>query len=262
MSIFDGLDNSKDPTKRDYCSFCIFGDLGKGKSTFLSQLANTYLRINSNQKVQRKVLICDPSESAAFDKYPRITLTELKYGVIDPQKQVARRWEGGGIRVLRGVRWNDPAWFDVLGKYFRNGMVILDESRDYLYEPKLGAEKSYFFTSHRNHCVDVVVVSHNFMDLSLMLRKSFRMYIVFRTGDDIDGVKWFHPRNLPDELYSIWRRLQVMRAPSAKMTPFYIFDRELKRSQLCADVQRLELLVDDPEKPGQMKLVPYQSFKT
>ena len=57
QSIYDGLDNSKDPTQRDYCSRCVFGDLGRGKSTFIRQQAKFYIERTLAKKVPRKVLI-------------------------------------------------------------------------------------------------------------------------------------------------------------------------------------------------------------
>lgn len=260
--IFDGLDNARDPTQRDYCSFCVFGDLGRGKSTFLAAWAKKYAERTKDKKVPRKVLICDPSRASAFNEFPPVTLTELKYGVINPQSGKVQRWNNGGVRVLRDVRWNDPAWFQVITRYFQNGLVILDESRNYIpQKSEMPPEQKEFFTIHRNNCVDVMVVSHDFMNMNLWLRKAFRVYIVFRTGDRPDSERWFEQRSLPEELFPIWQRLQIMRSPSAKMSPFYIFDRDLKRSQLCADLGRLELLQPDPANPGQMKLVPYSQIR-
>lgn len=261
-AIFQGLNNEKDPSQRDYCSFCVFGDLGRGKSTFLAQWAKQYAGLNASKKVPRKVLICDPSRASAFNEFPPVTLTELKYGVINPQTQRVQRWDNGGIRVLRDVRWTDPAWFKIISNYFQNGLVILDESRNYIpQKSEMPPEQKEFFTIHRNNCLDVMVVSHDFMNMNLWLRKAFRVYIVFRTGDKPQNEQWFEQRNLPEQLYPIWKTLQNLRSPSARMSPFVYFDRETGRSRLYADLERLEVMVPDPQNPMQTILVPYHSLK-
>lgn len=259
-SIYDGLDNSKDPTQRDYCSMCVFGDLGKGKSTFIRQQARFYIERTRNKAVPRKVLICDPSHASAFDEFPLITLTELKYGVINPQSRRAQRWERG-IRVLRHVKWKDPSWFAVLSRYFRNGLVILDESRNYIPQKSaMPEEQIEFFTIHRNNCVDVMVVSHDFMSMNLLLRKAFRIYIVFRTGDKPNHEQWFTTRTLPEELFGIWTTLQKLRSPAARMSPFVLFDRETGRTKLYADLDKLEILIPDSDNPLIQKSIPYREY--
>ncbi len=260
QSIYDGLDNSKDPKQRDYCSMCVFGDLGKGKSTFIRQQARFYIERTKDKKVPRKVLICDPSRSTAFDEFPQITLTELKYGVINPQTRKAQRWDRG-IRVLRNVKWKDPSWFQILSIWFRNGLVILDESRNYIpQKSEMPEEQIEFFTIHRNNCIDVMVVSHDFMSMNLLLRKAFRIYIVFRTGDKPNHEQWFTVRTLPEELYGIWSVLQRLRSPAARMSPFVLYDRETGRTKLYADLEKLEILVPDPENPSLQQSIPYRKF--
>lgn len=261
QNIYDGLDNWKDPNQRDYCSMCVFGDLGRGKSTFIRQQARFYIDKTRDKKVPRKVLICDPSKASAFDEFPRITLTQLKYGVINPQTRKTHRWESG-IMVLRDVKWNDPSWFRVLTDYFQNGLVILDESRNYIpQKSEMPEEQVEFFTIHRNNCVDVMVVSHDFMSLNLLLRKAFRIYIVFRTGDKPNNEQWFTARTLPEELYPIWQQLQRLRSPSAKMSPFIVYDRETGHKRLYADFDKLEILVPDPKNPTQLTTMPYKALK-
>ena len=259
-SIYDGLDNYKDPSQRDYCSMCVFGDLGKGKSTFIRQQAKFYIDRTKGKKVFRRVLICDPSRASAFNEFPQITLTELKYGAINPKTRKAQTWDRG-IRVLRNVKWSDPSWFKILTKYFQNGLVILDESRNYIPQKSaMPEEQVEFFTIHRNNCVDVMVVSHDFMSMNLALRKAFRIYIVFRTGDKPNHEAWFTARTLPEDLYPIWQTLQKLRSPSAKMSPFVLYDRETGQKKLYADLDKLEILIPDPANPGLYKTIPYLKF--
>jgi|GEM_PF-2896145 len=260
-SIFAGLDNAKDPTQRDFCSICVFGDLGTGKSTFLSQFAKQYVEKNASKKVPRRVLIADPSKAKGFDVYPTITLSEIMYGFHDIKTGKVRRWTNG-IMVLRDVAWNKPDWFKVLTDHFQNGLVILDESRNYIPTDKsMSSAQKEFFTIHRNACVDVMVVSHDFMSLHLDLRKAFRVYVVFRTGDKPNNEAWFTTRSLPEDLYKAWRVVSRFRSPSAKMSPFVVFDKTLLRWRLYADTDRLEVIVPDPDNPGKSKIVPYHQLK-
>lgn len=225
QGIYDGLDNRKDPNQRDYASMCVFGDLGRGKSTFLSQYAKLYIQKTEGKKVPRRVLIIDPSKAAGFRGYPGVTLAELKYGVINPKTKAGHVWETG-IKVLRDENWSKPEWIGTINKYFRNGLVILDESRQYIPEQgKLPDEYKEFFTVHRNNCVDVMLVSHDYMNLHLWLRKAFRVYIVFQTGDRPTHEGWMTQRSLPEPLYEISLLLQKLWAPASKMSPFVYYDK-------------------------------------
>lgn len=259
VNIFEGLDNSKDASQRDYCSMCVFGDLGRGKSTFLIQLAKMYQEQTKGKKIPRRILICDPSNAAAFNHFPRITLTQLKYGVINPKTSKATYWDNGGVMVLRDVKWNNPEWFEVITKYFRNGLLILDESRNYIPQSsEMAPELKELFTIHRNNCLDVVVVSHDFMNMNLWLRKAFRYYIVFRTGDKPNNEAWFTTRTLPEELWPIWKTLQNLRSPSAKISPFIVYDKETGRKRLYADESRLEVVI---HKDGVQHQIPYAEYQ-
>ncbi|HNL39847.1 MAG TPA: hypothetical protein PKH43_11950, partial [Saprospiraceae bacterium] len=122
-------------------------------------------------------------------------------------------------------------------------------------------EQIEFFTIHRNNCIDVMVVSHDFMSMNLLLRKAFRIYIVFRTGDKPNHEAWFTTRTLPEELYAIWSTLQRLRSPAAKMSPFVLYDRETGRTKLYADLDKLEILVPDPENSTLYQSIPYRKFK-
>ena len=263
--IFDGLDNWKDPNRRDYASMCVFGDLGKGKSTFLRQIANMYVDKTQTMKVPRKVLICDPSRAVGFRQFPQITLAELKLGVVSGQK--VHRWaeDGTGIRVLRNVNWKSPEFWQILSDNFINGFVILDESRNYIpKKAELGPEQMEFFTIHRNNAVDVMVVSHDFMNMNLDLRKAFRYYFVFRTGDRPDGEQWFTQRTLPEALYPIWLMLQQFRVPDAKMQPMVVYDKETGRQRFYLhpdSISSAQVFWPDPKNPGKKVLVPLASVK-
>lgn len=234
-NIFEGINNYKDPRKRDYASTCVFGNLGRGKSSFLSQLAVWYNNEMQKKDVPRKVLIIDPSKASGFQKFPGITLAELELGLIDAKTGKTHKWglTGRGIRVLRDVKWKKTEWFRVLCDNFVNGMVILDESR--LYAPQNGDlddDVMEFFTVHRNRAVDVVLVSHDFMSLNLKLRKAFRYYVVFKTGDRPRNEAWFTERSLPEELFKAWKILQRLQAPSAIINPFVFYDLETGKWQL------------------------------
>ena len=259
-AIFDGLDNSKDGSQRDYCSMCVFGDLGKGKSTFLIQLSKLYQERTKGKKVPRRILIADPSNAAAFNHFPRITLTQLKYGVINPKSSRATYWDNGGIMVLRDVVWTNPKWIETVRKHFQNGLLILDESRVYIpASSEMAPEWKELFTVHRNNCMDVIVVSHDFMNMNLWLRKAFRYYIVFRTGDKPNNEAWFTTRTLPEALWPIWKTLQRLRSPTAKMSPFVVFDKDLEKSRAYFEEARLEVSVIN-ERTGRTEQIPYREY--
>lgn len=260
-SIYDGLDNFKDPSKRDYCSSVVFGDLGKGKSTFLSQMAKMYIGKTQGKEVPRKVLICDPSSARGFDQFPQVTLEQIKYGVMSGGKRT-QPWKSG-IMVLRDVRWTNPEWFEVLNSYFKNGFVILDESRNYIPQGgELHEEQTEFFTKHRNNSVDVMLVSHNYMSLNLNLRKQFRYYYCFKTGDVPTDERWFETRSLPVQLWGITQLLKAFVCDAAKMQPMAVYDAHTGRKQwfIHPDSEKdLKVWVADGK--GGKVLVPYHKIK-
>jgi hypothetical protein len=222
MNIFKGFDNSKDPGTRDFCSFVVFGDLGKGKSSWLRQFALMYQAEMKSKKLPRKILICDPSNSRAFDDFPKTTLAAIERGV-DIVGAKVTKWNEG-IRVLRDVKWTEDYWFSILQENYKNGLLILDESRDFFKPSGLTPVQKRLFTIHRNAAIDLMCVSHNFMDLPLNIRKIFRIYIVFRTGDKPTGENWCTNRTLPEALYGMWKTLSRMIAPASKISPYYWHD--------------------------------------
>jgi hypothetical protein len=221
-SIYEGFDNNKDPNQRDYCSIVVFGDLGKGKSSWLSQFAKFYYN-RTLGKSPRRVLICDPSSSRAFgpEFFKPITLAEIIYGEVVDRKVV--KWNHG-VRVLRDIDWNDDLWFKILTDHFNNGLLILDESRDFFKPSGISPIQKRLFTVHRNNCIDILLVSHNFMDLPLNIRKQFRIYVCFKTGDKPTNKAWFTQRTLPEGLYEISILLSRIQAPASKISPYVWYD--------------------------------------
>jgi hypothetical protein len=224
--FFQGFDNDKDPTKRDYSRIVVFGEQGQGKSTFISQFVAKYMA-KTTKKVKRRVLILDPSNARAFDGYRQISYGELLYGEKRPGHSQTFFWNEG-VRVLRGMLdWRSQELYLTLADKFKNGLLVLDESRD-LFQSinNPGTAQNQLLTVHRNNCVDVMCISHNFMDLPRAVRKQFRYYVCFKTGDMVigDGRKWFEQRNLPADLYNAWLFLSRVKAPSSRMAPFMWFD--------------------------------------
>ena len=221
-SIYEGFDNNKDPNQRDYCSIVVFGDLGKGKSSWLSQFAKFYYN-RTLGKSPRRVLICDPSSSRAFgpEFFKPITLAEIIYGEVVDRKVV--KWNHG-VRVLRDIDWNDDLWFKILTDHFNNGLLILDESRDFFKPSGISPIQKRLFTVHRNNCIDILLVSHNFMDLPLNIRKQFRIYVCCKTVDKPTNKAWFTQRTLPEGLYEISILLSRIQAPASKISPYVWYD--------------------------------------
>lgn len=257
-NIYDGFDNEKDPSQRDYCSMVVFGDLGKGKSSWLSQFARFYFE-RTKSKSPRRVLICDPSSARAFgpEFFKPITLAEIIYGEIVNGRAV--RWKHG-IRVLRDVEWNEDEWFYILGEHFNNGLLILDESRDFFKPSGITPIQKRLFTVHRNNCIDILLVSHNFMDLPLNIRKQFRVYICFKTGDKPTNEAWFTQRTLPEALYEISFLLSRIQAPASKISPYVWYDALTGESKLYIHPDQYnKVLVVVQESPRMV--VPFDVFK-
>jgi hypothetical protein len=219
--IFKGFDNRKDASQRDFCSFVVFGDLGKGKSSFLRQFALQYHESMRKKGLKRRILIADPSNSRAFEQFPKISLAQVERGVDIVGTKVTKWVEG--IRILRDVAWHEDTWFEVLQQNFKNGLLILDETRDY-FKQNLTPTQKRLFTLHRNAAIDLMCVSHNFMDLPLSIRKQFRVYITFRTGDMPTDKRWFTVRTLPEALFNQWEMLSRIYAPSSVISPYYYYD--------------------------------------
>ena len=257
-SIYEGFDNNKDPNQRDYCSIVVFGDLGKGKSSWLSQFAKFYYN-RTLGKSPRRVLICDPSSSRAFgpEFFKPITLAEIIYGEVVEGRVM--KWRHG-VRVLRDIDWNDDLWFKILTDHFNNGLLILDESRDFFKPSGISPIQKRLFTVHRNNCIDILLVSHNFMDLPLNIRKQFRIYVCFKTGDKPTNEAWFTQRTLPEALFDISRLLNRIIAPASKISPYVWYDSMHDSSVFYLEpTQKRETFIVIQENPR--IVVPYAEFR-
>ena len=257
-SIYDGFDNAKDPTQRDYCSMVVFGDLGKGKSSWLSQFSRFYYE-RTKAKVPRKVLFCDPSNARAFgpEFFKPITLAEIIYGEVVGSRVL--KWTHG-IRVLRDIDWNGDEWFAILTAHYNNGLLILDESRDFFKPSGISPIQKRLFTVHRNNCLDILLVSHNYMDLPLNIRKQFRIYVCFKTGDRPTNEAWFTQRTLPESLYEISILLSRIQAPASKISPYVWYDAMTNESILYIDrdqyTQTHVIIQENPR-----VVVPFSQFR-
>lgn len=231
-SIYDGFDNRKDPNQRDYKTGALFGNLGTGKSSFVSQFVKMYQAKTAHLKTPRRVLILDPSEAGSYDQISEITLTELRFGVINPETGKRHAWRKG-VRVLRKANFvGSYDWADIICKHFRNGLLILDEARDYISNAGvLPPALKDLFTKHRNAGIDLLVVSHNYKDLHVWIRKQVAsgFMICLPTADNPDGPRWFEEMDYPRELYQIYLRQKqdALRRDIRIQVPYMLMDGKI-----------------------------------
>jgi Zonular occludens toxin (Zot) len=213
--LIDPSKNKKDPTKRNYQTIGVFGTTGVGKSTTLDAFIDWYRDGTKNKEVPRKILLIDPSNAIAFRNYEPITLGQIMYGVKDPATNKVRSWRSG-IRVLRGVQYSrNFEWVKVISDFFRNGLLILDESRTFVDNVgTLNPDLLDMITKHRNDCYDIMFISHSYIDLHKSIRKQLRFFFIFPMGsENINSPKDFEKMNLPSALWDIY---QLQRADRAK----------------------------------------------
>ena len=117
--------NYKNPDERDFITTSVIGDKAMGKSSFLSLFAKHYLDKNEAEGKDRRVLIHDPSEAYAFQKFEQISVEELIYGVKLPVTGKRHYWRKGIRRITDEE--DDELVLKTIKGHMRNGLVIFDE---------------------------------------------------------------------------------------------------------------------------------------
>lgn len=192
MSNISKKDNAKNPDQRDPIIILIVGAKRQGKSTVINDsIIEDYVKNNP----KAKVLIHDVSETHAFEHYPLIGVDDIKKGLMIDGKRT--KWEKG---VYRTTTKDSEQLIKNINSHFRNGLVVLDEARSWIPRGDTSVPKEIMelFTTHTNKNIDLVVVFHEWMDISTRLRGMANDYVIFRTGVEPTGVGWFSSRFFPE----------------------------------------------------------------
>ncbi len=190
MSSISKADNSKNPDERDPIIIAVVGAKRQGKSTVIDSFIKDYMKANASGKV----LIHDLSETRAFAEYAEIGVDDLKKGIlIDGHR---KKWDRG---VHRTITKDTDTLIKNINSHFRNGLVVLDEARSWIPrgDASVNMQIMELFTTHTNKNLDIIVVFHEWMDISTKLRGMINDWIIFRTGVEPTGEKWFASRFFP-----------------------------------------------------------------
>jgi hypothetical protein len=151
----------------------IVGTNGTGKSTFADKIINAY-------PAHKKRLIVDPDGSEKlFDKYPEIEQSDLKK---------LSQLEGKIYKVL----YTDSSLFEDIHNYFRNGLLVLDDSRNYTGSRDEDLLKIY--RRSRQFNIDILFICHGLSEIPPSLLTFTTKIIMFNTVDSWQRLK----RNIPN----------------------------------------------------------------
>ena len=243
----------------------IVANVGKGQCAFLSQYAKLYQDKTRGMKTPRKVLICDPSRSRSFDSFPKVTLEQIRHGIVGQGRKQTQPWRSG-IMVLRDVKWTNPEWFEVLNSHFKNGLIIFGDADIYLPSIReLYKEQFDCFNSREDNCVDIAISVREYRFINKAILEKARYYYCFEHLE-VSGTpdkEWFRKRALPEELYDVSKMLSsIVCDDCVRIKPMVILDTVTKGKQFIVHPESEQYLqVRVPGKNGEKLLMPYIAFK-
>lgn len=187
----------KTPGKRDYRSYLILGGKGQGKSTFLRDQIDIYLRKFSKiygESVAPRVFVHDLSGSRAFSDIMTVqqAVARLKIKVdhpLDLLKAVDSAgnpvWKSGALRYeCRRLR-EIELMYSYISDNFRNGLLILDEWTTYVRANPPDWQID-IVNNHRNWGVEAFFVCHQIMKVPPFFVRGnmIAKIIIFKTGEN------------------------------------------------------------------------------
>jgi hypothetical protein len=211
-----GFVNKKNPNERDYDTTAVLGDKAQGKSTLVSLYAKLYNQIQSEKlrkgllKYPKKVLIVDPTDNNAFQEFEDITLEQLMYGFPIVGKRERNFWSKGIRRIRKTRNIKDDIFINTITDCYKNGLLIIDEASEVVDPNNPPHWQKELIKKHRMSCLDLLYVFHNFMDIPLKLRPHIWCWILFRTPEKPDSVKYFRSRQFPnpEALWEKWKKVE------------------------------------------------------
>ncbi len=94
--------------------------------------------------------------------------------------------------VYDGIRRHifDPEWTLKMLKYFRNGIIVLDDCRGYL-RSNTSDEIRQLLIRRRQRCVDIFAVGHGFTEVPPVFFTFATDFVLFQTRDNIERRKYY-----------------------------------------------------------------------
>lgn len=185
---------------RDLMAIAVVGRKGSGKSSLLRDIALNYYDTHKHT-ANNKVLIHDASGSRAFADIPSISLAHLKQ----------KKFKAGIAKIGIDDEIDESQIADLhktIFKYFRNGLVILDEASSYI-SPSCPGWQRGLLLQHRNKKLDVVYVFHSLSDVPVKYNKELSNFLYFKTNDSGIDLNYFIARKYsnPEAAYKAYSKV-------------------------------------------------------
>lgn len=225
-------DRIKIKGKRDYQAYMVAGGKGQGKSTFLRDMIDDYLKkfrkVYEKEGVHPRVFVHDFSESRAFQDIPTVQEAAQKLGVklehpMDilqlKDKHGEYVWKKGALRYVCVTNKEIQYMYNILSNHFTNGLCIYDEWTAYVkYNPPEWQLDPLI--KHRNRGVELVFVIHQLMKVpSIFVRGDMiSKFILFKTGEN--NITFNQLKNKYSFAEKLWKAFQ--RVKKAKITDKYV----------------------------------------
>ena len=203
----------KDMESRDLMAIAVVGRKGSGKSSLLRDIALNYYQMHKDT-ANNKVLIHDASGSRAFADIPSIRLAHLKQ----------QKFKSGIAKISIDDEVDENQIADLhktIFKYFKNGLVILDEASSYISPACPGWQRSLLL-QHRNKKLDIVYVFHSLSDIPVKYNKELSNFLYFKTNDIGIDLNYFIARKYanPKAAYTAYDKVTQATETDQIIQPF------------------------------------------
>lgn len=214
---------TKNEKERDYRAYLVIGGKGQGKSTWLNQRAEEYIRKFSVKYKYSppRVFIHDMSDSRAFKGIPTLdqAATHLGLELEDPIEFLAHKdkhgkysWKEGMLRHVCRSQTDIKKMYRYLADHFRCGLLILDEWTTYVRAnpPEWQVD---ILNNHRNYQLEVFFVCHQLMRVPPFWSRGdmIAKIVLFKTGERNLTYNQLRRYSCSDRLWESFQR--IMKKP-------------------------------------------------
>jgi hypothetical protein len=204
-------DNFKDPSVRDLICTAIVGSKGAGKSSWMRQEAEAFMKETTRNGQSRRVLIHTPTEGQSYGDLTQITLEELVRSARLPNGH-PDKWTTG-IRYIKSRKGEHEETIKVIAYYYTNGALFMDECNEWI---EVTGNPPYWqrvlFSQNRQRVLDIYFCIHRLDEVHRKMRPHCWSYVLFKSDEqNVKGAEWFEKNGFPPdhtEFYNLWLKVQ------------------------------------------------------
>lgn len=190
-------------------SVLVFGDIGQGKSSYVSAITQAIAL-----KQKRKILVLIGSDVPAYSNFYRLK----DYAELE-------RWAKNGTGFAKFFDNDKKEMLLRVAEWYRNGILIIEDATHYIrgYIPD---EVMRFFVDHKNFGVDLFFVYH-FLQINPKIKMLATDMVLFKVADSVKTHRKKFEEIYGDNFEEILKAYEeIQRAPQV---PGYVqYHKEIK----------------------------------